>query len=398
MYYLTITALSLLLFSPTWAFAQNTVDKASKPKAPATAAKTDPAQKDEAKQVCQTSELTVVGKNEGKEAKDFLIKMGESLVIKATGECAAKIIKDRATKATLYLDGVQMSSLTPTLLQTGPELNIAFDLTRDANNDDNRKAWDTFLKKQKGYLMTIQPAIAVGNDLPKVVQSKQPLKFYIAPSYAIFLTLIIGLAILIIVYILLVRYTSMLCDEGTGYYSLGKSQMAFWGLMILLAFTGIWILTGTVERIPSQALILLGISGATGLGAILIGNGKKAEIQNKITKLREEEQALQDKQAQNSQSITTADKSRLAAIPKEMGALTKQLGPGDPKSFWRDICDDGNGASFHRLQIVIWTIVLGAVFVRSVADVISMPEFSDTLLTLMGISSGTYLGFKIPEK
>jgi hypothetical protein len=27
-----------------------------------------------------------------------------------------------------------------------------------------------------------------------------------------------------------------------------------------------------------------------------------------------------------------------------------------------------------------------------------MPEFEGTLLVLMGISNGTYLGFKIPEK
>ena len=66
--------------------------------------------------------------------------------------------------------------------------------------------------------------------------------------------------------------------------------------------------------------------------------------------------------------------------------------------FWQDICDDGNGLSFHRLQVVIWTAVLGVVFVGSVSRTMSMPEFSDTLLTLLGISNGTYLGFKIPEK
>jgi hypothetical protein len=27
-----------------------------------------------------------------------------------------------------------------------------------------------------------------------------------------------------------------------------------------------------------------------------------------------------------------------------------------------------------------------------------MPQFSDTLLALMGISAGTYVGFKIPEQ
>jgi hypothetical protein len=66
--------------------------------------------------------------------------------------------------------------------------------------------------------------------------------------------------------------------------------------------------------------------------------------------------------------------------------------------FWSDICSDGNGLGFHRLQVVIWTLILGAVFVWSVAQVASMPEFPETLLVLQGISAGTYLGFKIPEK
>ena len=56
------------------------------------------------------------------------------------------------------------------------------------------------------------------------------------------------------------------------------------------------------------------------------------------------------------------------------------------------------GMSFHRVQVVIWTVVLGAVFIRSVTNGMSMPEFSETLLALLGISNGIYLGFKIPEK
>ncbi len=46
----------------------------------------------------------------------------------------------------------------------------------------------------------------------------------------------------------------------------------------------------------------------------------------------------------------------------------------------------------------LWTIVLGMVFVGAVRQVMSMPEFPETLLVLMGISNATYLGFKIPEK
>ena len=62
--------------------------------------------------------------------------------------------------------------------------------------------------------------------------------------------------------------------------------------------------------------------------------------------------------------------------------------------------DEGSGRviAFHRFQIVAWTLVLGVVFFSEVKTKLAMPEFNSTLLTLMGISSGTYLGFKISAK
>ena len=48
--------------------------------------------------------------------------------------------------------------------------------------------------------------------------------------------------------------------------------------------------------------------------------------------------------------------------------------------------------------MVVWTIVLGVIFAWSVYRNMTMPEFDASLLTLMGISSGTYVGFKFPEK
>ena len=49
-------------------------------------------------------------------------------------------------------------------------------------------------------------------------------------------------------------------------------------------------------------------------------------------------------------------------------------------------------------EIVVWTVVLGFVFVTEIYQSLAMPEFSATLLSLMGITSGTYLGFKFPEQ
>ncbi|MCK5467548.1 MAG: hypothetical protein KAI99_03540, partial [Cyclobacteriaceae bacterium] len=66
--------------------------------------------------------------------------------------------------------------------------------------------------------------------------------------------------------------------------------------------------------------------------------------------------------------------------------------------FINDILSDNTGFSFHRFQILIWTIVLGIIFIVEVISNLQMPEFDDTLLMLMGISSGTYIGFKFPEQ
>jgi hypothetical protein len=41
---------------------------------------------------------------------------------------------------------------------------------------------------------------------------------------------------------------------------------------------------------------------------------------------------------------------------------------------------------------------LAIVFVDAVYKQLALPVFSDTLLGLMGVSAGTYIGFKFPEK
>lgn len=68
------------------------------------------------------------------------------------------------------------------------------------------------------------------------------------------------------------------------------------------------------------------------------------------------------------------------------------------QGFFQDILTDDGGISFHRFQLFIWTVVLGIIFVTSVYKQLAMPDFNDTLLALMGISSGTYMGFMFTEK
>jgi hypothetical protein len=129
MRYLAIMTLSVLLSFPTSVFANTVHYKGLKTKPTKTATKPETGQKDEAKRGSQAPELAFAGK----EKKDFLIKMGGSLKIFATGEFAERIKKEPSVKITLYLNGVPMTNLTPSLLQNpdGKEVTVTFGLVRD---------------------------------------------------------------------------------------------------------------------------------------------------------------------------------------------------------------------------------------------------------------------------
>ncbi|ARO87887.1 hypothetical protein EBAPG3_008965 [Nitrosospira lacus] len=404
MRYLIITAVFTLLAYFPWAYAQDA------PAENTTARQSvNPASANAQREGVDKGELYVVGRNEGKNKEDFVFRMGERIHIKATGDVAGRLKteleKTGASRSPILLfDGIKMANLPSAIsqLDNGNMLRFSFYLERNPALKESREAWDMLFKSKDEYVMPIEVGIAVGSELPLVVQSAYPFFFYLAPASEILATVSGALLILFVAYYLIVNKTNMLKDQDTGYYSLGKSQMAFWGLMVVLAFVGIWILTGTMEYIPQQVLILLGISGATGLSAVLIGNSKKSGTEDEMTRIRAEEQNLKELKEKNPAGFSTDNENQLTVLSQKITELSHQLGNQArrtrPRGFWREICDDGNGVSFHRLQVVIWTLVLGMVFVGYVADGMSIPEFPETLLILMGISNLTYLGFKIPEK
>jgi hypothetical protein len=87
--------------------------------------------------------------------------------------------------------------------------------------------------------------------------------------------------------------------------------------------------------------------------------------------------------------------ARLAEVNTAVNNLPSPLGPSE--GFLLDILRDETGVIYHRFQMAAWTVVLGFVFVISVYRSPAMRDFSATPLGLMGISAGTYIGFKIPD-
>jgi hypothetical protein len=327
----------------------------------------------------------------------------------------------------LYLNGYLIVGLVPVIIhlttkseeQQNQVYEVDYHLTRISNDDTNRKAWDSFL-----------PSIPFGEQKLRVgvgylgqvsyVTPNEALPFRVRSPLEITLVIIGGLLLFSLSLVVVLR-SSMVREAGTNTaFSLGKSQMAFWGLLVAFCFLGVWIVSRRMERIPLQTLILIGISSATGLSSVLISQGKRSDAQIKKTKLEsdkanlaaETEPLLQKKIANSQAQQTPESQAQGVVIDKQLNdfsarrseldqALSDQtLRAKPPKTsgkWFVDVISDANGPSFYRFQVVLWTLILGIVFIWSVANEFSMPEFDTTLLILMGISNGTYLGFKIPE-
>jgi hypothetical protein len=142
-------------------------------------------------------------------------------------------------------------------------------------------------------------------------------------------------------------------------YSLAFCQIAFWTIIIVACYLFIYLSTNNYNCFNSTALALLGISATTGLGAVVINNSTQ--------------QARQ--QQWSAQMVSFYTKWRWI-------------------SFFTDLFCERENMSFHRIQLVVWTVVIALVFVNSVFSNLEMPTYDPTILILIGIANGTYLGMK----
>jgi hypothetical protein len=143
-------------------------------------------------------------------------------------------------------------------------------------------------------------------------------------------------------------------------YSLARTQLAFWTLLAAVSFIFIWANTDELATISTTTAILIGISG----GASIIGK--------------------------------IVDKERSARSAVKMNAAAFN-GKFKSEGFLKDILSDSKGLSVSKLQLVVFTMILGIYFLWYVIYNLSMPNFSDTLLLLVGISNTTYAGVKFTD-
>jgi hypothetical protein len=330
-----------------------------------------------------------------------------------------------ASKLVPYLNGLAIRGNYPEEIHaTKNHLHFHLQIT-----PENKKAWIDLLGAPDAARKGVAFSVGLENQTPfdsAFDQTHPQWLTVISPVYGIVAAVVVLVTFILLIW--LARSTNLIRDGGTcpvpgklRPYNLGRAQMAFWFFLVYASYVTIWLITDALDTITASLLVLMGISAGTALSEAMIDSGKMDANANQLQSLAAEKQQLEqtipDLQSQvtaiNSKETLLPDdtsnrdslnnqlqtsRTRLAQISQQLQVLTPAADAGVSKGFLRDVLSDASGYSFHRFQIFAWTIVLGIIFISSVYNNLTMPEFSATLLGLMGISSGTYIGFKFPEK
>ena len=337
-----------------------------------------------------------------------------------------------------FFDGVPIKGIHPENPGTEPDSSatnfhsydkLRFTLERNASN---RELWNRFLREFRwdGSPVDVSAGFEGGDPLPSWVMKNRPsstdpyYKYYrtftlIVLPHSPTVVASVLFAVAFIAFLWLARDTEILQDvnaplrpDGQSPYSLARVQMAFWFFLVAAAWFLLFLVTKDIDTLTGSVLVLMGISAGTAVGSAIIDAGTTISSAERIRNIPVDQKGLDNRLSELRSKLATV-RTRVAASDADREAkradvehLAAELSLAESqqaffrKSPWlrttHDLLGDQGHINFHRFQIAVWTLVLGLVFVMQLLSNLAMPEFSATVLGLMGISSGTYLGFKLP--
>ena len=309
----------------------------------------------------------------------------------------------------LYINGQELKGIKAVAVD-GPNQNwLGFDLLRTT---DSNPIWRNILGSPKADFRLV--AVSVGfpekQAFPATAGRPQP-AIYLRLFYWRWLIIsLVALILIVLFFISFAKKGHLIHDSDPPEppvgkmkpYSLALTQASWWFFWVIGSFVFIYMVTGDYNTVTDQALILMGIGTGTALGAFMINATKRNTADADLGTLLPAKAKLEAEILQltgGTDAVTLAEKqAQLVELNKKIANAQAGLSTPTSEGFLDDLLSDVNGITLHRFQMLIWTIVLGIIFGIGVYRTLAMPDFNGTILALLGISAGTYLGFKIPER
>jgi hypothetical protein len=329
------------------------------------------------------------------------IKTGANLTLRVDGLAAllgeAKSPNERLI---LFLDDMPLKGLYPSAVSR-LDGNLSFHLI---HTDQAKSTWN--LLQQIGT-PSRDVTISIGWEDGYPIRSTVHMTLVLYSIPALICSIVL-LVLLVVVLLRLASRTDILRDPGPTppgslqkTFSLARFQMAWWFVLVFISMTVIWVVTGEPPTFPMSILGILGIAGGTALGSVAIdlekpSDNPSARYLSMAAPHRELNAQIVQLETQNPDDpAMPALKSQLTSLAEKMNDLVPNV---FSCGFINDILSDNYGINFHRFQVFVWTLFFGTVFLISAFSTLTLRDFDSTWLALMGISSGTYLGLKIPAQ
>ncbi|HEY2091166.1 MAG TPA: hypothetical protein VGJ81_04710 [Thermoanaerobaculia bacterium] len=238
----------------------------------------------------------------------------------------------------LFIDGVEVDGLTPDCSHAG---EIRFTL---AVNGKNVKTWRTLFARAPGCCRQVSVSAGTGEHELETDVLSIPMRIINRVRWLI----TIALALLATAAILFLHWRTALLEN------LPRMQIAVSALAIGIAYGYIWSTTGEVSTINGSALTLLGIGLGTTAGNAILSSGKRVSVPAAV------------------QAIANAG----IQAPVETKVRF----------------------SLHSLQAAVWTAIIAFIFIAGAYRDLEMPDLSEQMLAILGISGGTYLAFSFKKR
>jgi uncharacterized integral membrane protein len=290
--------------------------------------------------------------------------LGDVMVLTINGPCPplALVQKYKLLVNGAYTGIAAQGCLTVEQTDKSTAGQITFLLRKDSDPPpaDTAAAWRTLIGgpwqgrgTHTGREVIFGVSDETGEEIP-VTDGTQTFQW--SPAWKMWAGGLVFLAV-ILIFAMLARASALLRDVGSTTsvpldqrtFSLARTQMAWWTLVIVGSYIYEWIASGTMPPLSAQALALMGIYSVLTVGS------------------------------------RSVDLARDTHFP-----------PSIPR-FFRDLVSDESGVAIHRLQMLIFTIIVGLMFVYQVLTTASMPALEPYTLAIIGISGATYVGLKSTE-
>ena len=325
---------------------------------------------------------------DGTDAKGNPLRLGDTIKVGIT-----QVTTGTDKDSILYLDQIGLTNLNPENTPSNDDKD-KFLLFRLKVGSANAANWSILLGSPpvslfrdgiRKFSLSVGPAS--GPPVPTKLTGDQAVTFIVFPRWKALIFTLILIVSLCTLYGMnddgLLR-SGPTPPVGKAPYSMAKVQMMWWFILVVGSFLFIWIFTDQEVAVSDTALTLIGISTFTAVGAKLIDKSDPSSSSGTTTPAP-------------APPPTSTVTTNAVAVALNMPMSAQPVVATASKGWLYDILNDGTGISVPRFQMFVWTFALGIIFLVDVYRNLVMPDLPDSLLGLMGISSGTYLGFKITE-